>query len=60
VIPALEPIFGKEVKAAASDGFTSGVSGAAWAAAAFLALGAVSTLGLGSAADRKKKAKTKV
>ncbi len=59
VIPAIEPIFGKEVKAAAADGFTSGVSGSAWAAAGFLALGAISTLGLGSNADRKKKAKTK-
>ena len=59
VIPAIEPIFGKEVQAAAADGFTSGVSGSAWAAAGFLALGAISTLGLGSAADRKKKAEKK-
>ena len=59
VIPAIEPIFGEEVQAAAADGFTSGVSGSAWAAAGFLALGAISTLGLGSAADRKKKAEKK-
>ena len=60
VIPAIENIYGKEVQAAAADGFTSGVSGSAWAAAGFLALGAISTIGLGSAADRKKKAEKKV
>jgi EmrB/QacA subfamily drug resistance transporter len=59
VIPAIENIYGKEVQTAAADGFTSGVSGSAWAAAGFLALGAISTIGLGSAADRKKKAEKK-
>jgi EmrB/QacA subfamily drug resistance transporter len=58
VIPALA-MCGKEVQTAAADGFTSGVSGSAWAAAGFLALGAVSTLGLGSIAERKEKAKKK-
>ena len=47
VIPALGA-FSDDVQIAAANGFTSGVSGSAWAAAAFLALGAVSTLGLGS------------
>jgi EmrB/QacA subfamily drug resistance transporter len=58
VIPHLAPL-GTKVQAAAADGFTSGVSGSAWAAAGFLALGAISTLGLGSAAERKEKAKKK-
>jgi EmrB/QacA subfamily drug resistance transporter len=58
VIPALA-MCGEEVQTAAADGFTSGVSGSAWAAAGFLALGAVSTIGLGSIAERKEKAKKK-
>ena len=54
-IPALQG----QIRTDAADGFTSGVSGSAWAAAAFLALGAISTLGLGSAAERKEKAAKK-
>ena len=46
--------FQGDVKTAAQNGFSSGVSGSAWAAAAFLALGAISTLGLGSKKDKKK------
>lgn len=45
--------FQGEIKTAASDGFTSGVSGSAWAAAAFLAMGAISTIGLGSKKQKK-------
>ncbi len=57
-IPGLK-FLGADAQAAAADGFTSGVSGSAWAAAGFLALGAISTLGLGSIAERKEKAKKK-
>ena len=59
VIPAVTPALGKEAAAAAADGFTAGVSGSAWAAAGFLALGAISTIGLGSSAEREEKAKKK-
>ena len=59
VIPVVKPIFGNEVATAAADGFTAGVSGSAWAAAGFLALGAISTIGLGSSAEREEKAKKK-
>ena len=47
------------IRPAAADGFTAGVSGSAWAAAVFLAFGAVSTLGLGSIEERKKRAAKK-
>ena len=61
VIPALEnfPENPEQVQQAAADGFTSGVSGSAWAAALFLGLGAISTLGLGSIEERKKRAAKK-
>ena len=58
VIPSLGKI-SEELQTAAANGFTAGVSGSAWAAAAFLALGALSTIGLGSDAERKAKAKKK-
>jgi EmrB/QacA subfamily drug resistance transporter len=58
VIPSLGQ-YSAELQTAAANGFTAGVSGSAWAAAAFLALGALSTLGLGSDAERKAKAKKK-
>ena len=55
VVPSLQG----DIKTASANGFTAGVSGSAWAAAGFLALGAISTLGLGSAAERKKKTEKK-
>jgi hypothetical protein len=55
VLPSLKG----DIQAASASGFTAGVSGSAWAAAGFLALGAISTLGLGSIAERKKKAEKK-
>jgi EmrB/QacA subfamily drug resistance transporter len=58
VIPSLGQ-YSAELQTAAANGFTAGVSGSAWAAAAFLALGALSTIGLGSDAERKAKAKKK-